>query len=472
MRILRSGIQGPRASFLLPLALLAVSFLFLLGAGEAPLRVTVAAPNMDGAPVPETVYGEATLGAGASDEAIKGIKAPSPPEGGPWTLEECIALALKASPALDSAQQGEYGATWSLWEAKNDTGSGDSSKAGNGLIVKDPEQIRSLGLESYSWRIEPQAIGLTPGAKEAALAIADLQKKAAAIRTIITREDVTFKVKDAYFSVLLSEKTLKRAEEMVSKLESNLERNESYSGVGIVRPNVVRESELKLSEAKRALEKLKSDNIVKKGILNILLGRAPEEPIEIADVLSFSPFPLTVDNCLLKALQNNPELLFLRNRAETASKVLNFAENGFYPQFSPKGTKTAEGKSKTAKNSSQSNSSGPIEKSKIQLNQAINDLTIAENELKVKVTEAYQELLSGGADIRSLSDDAKRAEEYVLMIDDYYANQIVTNKDVLEAYDISDKVHYEEILSLYNYNLAWAAMERDLGENILKRMPR
>ncbi|MDR1677459.1 MAG: hypothetical protein LBS44_03605, partial [Deltaproteobacteria bacterium] len=89
---------------------------FLFGCAE-PNRQIISRPLLAPPLDVETIFGEATIGEGRSKEAIKDIKVPALPHAGPLTLEDCLELAPKVSPALDSADQGYVGAMWSRWQS-------------------------------------------------------------------------------------------------------------------------------------------------------------------------------------------------------------------------------------------------------------------------------------------------------------------------------------------------------------------
>ena len=96
-------------------ALLALGLL-LAGCAE-PVRQIVNRPFIDAPVSAETIFGEATIGDNRSMAAIENIKVPDLPSDGPLTLDECLTLAKKVSPSLDTADQAYLGAMWSRWQA-------------------------------------------------------------------------------------------------------------------------------------------------------------------------------------------------------------------------------------------------------------------------------------------------------------------------------------------------------------------
>ena len=53
------------------------------------------------------------------------------------------------------------------------------------------------------------------------------------------------------------------------------------------------------------------------------------------------------------------------------------------------------------------------------------------------------------------------------MVRERYMEQVATNTEVLDAQTRYSNAQYDHYQSLYNYNLAWATLERSLGRQVL-----
>jgi outer membrane protein len=284
-----------------------------------------------------------------------------------------------------------------------------------------------------------------------------MESSAASLRTKLAQEKLTYKVKKAYFAVQAAEKSLKVAKDAESVFSEHAEKTKSLFEVGIISLDYLG-AELRFSEAARDLKMREKDLKVLKANLNILLGRAPEEPIQLEEEQVYSPFPLSLNDVTEKALGNNPKVLLARTQAEIASARVNLANKSKEPQ----------GKSKSGPNEKAEN----LLMSKIRLNRAVNNLSMADGELQQKVFSLYQDLTLAASKIEALDADLKISETYSDYLKNSFDAGAATSGDFCKAQDTYAKVQYDRIEALYDYNLAWAALERTVGEPILKKRAR
>jgi outer membrane protein TolC len=101
------------------------------------------------------------------------------------------------------------------------------------------------------------------------------------------------------------------------------------------------------------------------------------------------------------------------------------------------------------------------------LNQAIDSLTLLEDSIKLQITSNFQNLLSAGRNIDTSAKAVVAAAEDLRMVTERYEQQVATNTEVLDAQTRYSEAQYEHFSALYNYNLAWAAIERTLGQRVL-----
>jgi outer membrane protein len=111
-------------------------------------------------------------------------------------------------------------------------------------------------------------------------------------------------------------------------------------------------------------------------------------------------------------------------------------------------------------------SKAEVEKSKVLLNQAVDALTSLEDNTKLEVTSNYQNLISAGRNIDVSAKAVTSAAEDLRMVTERYQEQVATNTDVLDAQTRYSEAQYDHFQALYNYNLAWAAIERTLGRRV------
>ncbi|MDR2354537.1 MAG: TolC family protein [Deltaproteobacteria bacterium] len=450
------------------------------------MRHTIPKPFLENPPAPETIFGEATLGSSASPAAINTIQAPPLPHTGSLSLDDCLTLALKVSPTLDSAQQQQLSAMWSEWQAK--TAFLPTGTMSYGYTRYDHDQITSLtlGHQQFTWQTQITQPLFTGGRTLANYLLSQLGVEAATIQTTQTRENLLLAVKQAYFSILATEKALAVAKASVVNLSSHLSVAQNFFDVGMVPRNQVLEAEVELANAQQEETNQTRNLVVNIARLNILLRQPLETSLKIQDNLRYSVFPLTLDRCLELGLSNNPEILLGKNQVEAGAKNVDLARADLYPQISLAYTLASTGNTAKAYGGWQQNSSSwniaavasinfwewgrtlaNIEKNKILLNQAIDSLTSLEDNLKLEITSNYQSLLSAGRNIDTSAKAVVAAAENLRMATERYQEQVATNTEVLDAQTRYSQAQYEHFAALYNYNLAWAALERSLGQRVI-----
>jgi outer membrane protein TolC len=272
-------------------ASLVLALLLVLPGCAEPVRQVISRPVIDAPVSVDTIFGEATLGEGRSAEAIGQLAAPQTPNG-PLTLDQCLEIARKVSPAIDSADQGYAGAVWSRWKAITDflpTASTRYAVTHTG----DPNPA-TYGHDSWSWGVTVSQPIFTGGLNTAKYLLSQLGIAAADIQKIQAREDLKLGVKQAYYGILASEKALAVAKTSVVNLSSHLNVARNFFEVGMVPQNQVLQAEVELAKDQQEETTQERNLIVNKARLNILLRRPVDSPISVKDELRQDRFPLTM----------------------------------------------------------------------------------------------------------------------------------------------------------------------------------
>jgi len=463
----------------------------LIAAGCADTsRTHIATPPVAESPSPATIFGEATLVPGNNPKAD--LQIPVTPDRA-MTLNECLELAQRVSPDIDSADQSRMGAMWTRWQAITaflPTGSTSYSAT----RYNDMEQTNrssifgASGRTQYVWNGQVSQSLFAGGKNVSNYLLSQLGVAAADMQKIQAREDLLLSVKQAYYSILATQKALDVAKTSVVNLQSHLNVAQNFFEVGMVPKNQVLEAEVELAKAVQEQTTLNRDLVVAKARLNILLRQQVENPIKVVDILKYTPFPMSMNDCLDTGLADSPELKLGRNQVEVAAKNIDVARSGYYPQLDLVYTHSSMGNSARAHGgwATNGNDSGwqmaamatfnfwewgrtkaEVEKSKVELNRSINSLTRLEDNTKLEITTNYQNLLSAGKNIDVSAKAVVSAAEDLRMVNERYLEQVATNTEVLDAQTRYSNAQYDHYQALYSYNLAWATLERSLGRQVL-----
>jgi len=470
--------------------LASAALLAALAAGCAdPARQKIGLPLLASVPEPQTIFGQATLTRAGDPEAPP---PPPPVPDKPLTLDECLDIASKVSPNLDSADQAQLGALWSRWQSitaflptagaeykaiRNYNGQPDTISSMLGWPQKDPYS------NQYSWQVGVSQPVFAGGRNVANLLLAQLGVAEADIKRTQAREDLSLEVKQVYFGILAIEKALDVAKTSVVNLKSHLNVAQNFYDVGMAPKNQVLEADVTLAKAVQQANDLERDLMVSKARLNILLRRPVDAPVAVVDNLRHNEFPLTLLQCLELGLTDRPELKLGRNQVEASAKRVDLARSDLYPTVGMTYVNTSSGDTPRAAPQNGAvnwnvaavaswnfwewgRTKAEVEKSKVDLNRSVNALTSLEDETKLKVTSDYQSLVSNSLNIEVAAKAVGSAAEDLRMVNERYLEQVATNTEVLDAQTRYSQVQYDYYNALYNYNLAWATLERSLGRSV------
>ncbi len=476
-----------RFTLWLGLAGLGLTLSMVPGCAESA-RTKISLPPAAEAPTPQTIFGEATLSPQGDPAAPLNI--PAAPNRA-LTLPECISMAERVSPILDSADQSQVGAMWTRWQAitaflptasTNYAATKYNDMAATGSHVLTGNGGHTL----YSWQAQVTQPIFTGGRNRANYLLSQLGVTAADIQKTQAREDLILSVKQAYYSILATEKALDVAKTSVVNLQSHLNVAQNFFDVGMVPKNQVLEAEVELAKAVQEETALNRDLVVAKARLNIFLRQPVENPISVVDTLVYTPFPLTMEQCLNTSLAESPEMRLGRNQVEVSTKNVDVARSGYYPEIGVTYTNNSIGNSGRAHGGWSTDDASwnvaavatfnfwewgrvkaDVEKSKVELNRSLNSLTSLEDNTKLEVTSNYQSLLSAGKNIDVSAKAVVSAAEDLRMVNERYLEQVATNTEVLDSQTRYSQAQYNHYQALYNYNLAWATLERSLGRQVL-----
>jgi len=145
--------------------------------------------------------------------------------------------------------------------------------------------------------------------------------------------EITNKVKNAYYSFFLIDKSIKVTEENKTILENFLEIARTRYAVGKGIQQDVMKAEVERSRMLEKLVMLKQQKTTVIAQLNTFLDREPTAPLEGRPEVTFTPFTLDPEKIRASSLEDHPLMQrtkFLQNKAELAHRL---ALKEFYPDF-------------------------------------------------------------------------------------------------------------------------------------------
>ena len=122
--------------------------------------------------------------------------------------------------------------------------------------------------------------------------IASLGLDVAEIKQQLTRQNIILDAKNAYFSILKTQKLLDVAQITVKQITAQKDVAENMYQVGMSPLNDLLQSQVQLANAKQALITAQNNLAIAKSQFNTLLIRPVNAPVAIVDILDYKPFPL------------------------------------------------------------------------------------------------------------------------------------------------------------------------------------
>jgi len=279
-------------------------------------------------------------------------------EGRPFTLEDCVNLALernagvrKAELAVDAAQATVLG-TWSglLPHVNASFASGRFIQGDRirkmdvpvgydpttGQVIYEQRQIVQKGVErnSHYARLSVAQNLFDWGRSLNILQQARSRQEAAELAFIAARQAVVLDVYTKYFALLKAVKLLEVYQEALQSAEEQLKRTQSMFELGAVAQGDVYKARVTVGEAKINVISQENEVRAAKGNLNVAMGRDPEAELAVVEVeTTETPFPHTREQVVEIALANNPELRELRHSLEAARLGVRAAKLAYLPTF-------------------------------------------------------------------------------------------------------------------------------------------
>ena len=299
--------------------------------------------------------------------------------------------------------------------------------------------------------------------------------------------EVIKEVKVAYFRILLSKKYLMVAEEAVEQLKSHENDAEKFYKQGIIPYNDLLKSKVALADGIQKRVQAESNVHLAISTFNTILRLDINEIIEVEDILSFKPFNYKLDEAIEIALRKRPELKALRFSLKNADYSIKLAKSRYYPQLTLVGDYQRTGQDIDASKNDYTNShnesimlmlewpffewgktKADVAKYKFEKKALEEELKGLEDKIKLEVKKAYLDLNVARKNIETAKQSLTQAKENYRITDLQYKQQMTTSTEVLDARTLLTQAQVNYYNALYGYNIAYAELERAMGERAIK----
>jgi len=148
-----------------------------------------------------------------------------------------------------------------------------------------------------------------------------------------SQHTTVFNAKAAFYGCLLTKSFVKVAEEAVEVAEKHYKNVKSLFEVGMASKFDLLRSEVEVANLKPQLIKARNNLKIAELRLKMLLGLDLSQPVEIKGDITYEPFEPDQEECLIKALQNRPEISQLKYQKQMAGEMLKLARASSLPSL-------------------------------------------------------------------------------------------------------------------------------------------
>ncbi len=313
--------------------------------------------------------------------------------------------------------------------------------------------------------------------------LAELGLDRAEVSAKLTRQNVILDAKNAFFSVLKTQKLLDVAQQTVASIASQKEVSENFYKVGLSPLNDLLQSQVQLANAKQQLTTAQNNLEIARTQFNTVLRRPVNSPVSLVDALDYSSFQEELDGCLDIAQKNRLEIQVADLDIAVAEKQVKLTEKDYFPSVDLKGTYARTGDDWGAHGGEgitdsagwnvlataswdfwQWGRTGYDRKEKlVRLSQSKYRKAEVLDNINLEVKQSYLRTKEAEQNIVTIEKAVEQAKENLRITEEQYKEQVATQTDVLVAQTLLTQTMTNYFNALYDFKIAHAVLMRALG---------
>lgn len=302
-----------------------------------------------------TIAGAAALLMATAAGAQERFSPQASPQAPILTLDEAIAAALAANPALaaeaaaaraaEEAVRESRSARWPRLEV-----SADYSRTTHPVLVfgnllsqeRFSQENFDVGflnepdpLSNYRARVSIMQPLWAGGRIAGGIEGAERQAEAAAALRERARQELVFRVVDRYTGAVVADRAVSVRQESLKTAERNVELTRDRFETGLAVESDALQAQVRESEARAALASAEKDSAVARAALDLEMGRDPGAPLRLPETLTVDEAvePAPLEELVARAVETRPDLAAAQARVEAARAALGRARAGRLPEL-------------------------------------------------------------------------------------------------------------------------------------------
>jgi outer membrane protein TolC len=351
---------------------------------------------------------------------------------------------------------------------------------GGGSGVK----INTAHSETNHWEINLIQPVFTGFGLTAQLNISKMDRKIAEYRLEETRLNVVRDVQHTFLQTLLGERLLQVAGDNVKSLDVHRQNAEAQYQQGLTAQNDVLKAQVALAQAQQQERSTAKQLVMLRSRLNQLLDLDLQTRLDLSEEDIEPHTAAALAELYARAEKRRPEYLVLETSIRQSEEGVTAAKSRYYPRVSLFGQYFREGEDFLAETNEFTNNENGAVGVRVDWNLFEGGKTKAEamewryrqasleeqrgelkQQIRLQVEDAYEQLKVANANIETARTALEQAEENERMTSLQYREQLVIFLEVLNAQVFVAQSRADYYQALYGYQIAWADLERAVGED-------
>ncbi|MGE5854955.1 MAG: TolC family protein [Syntrophaceae bacterium] len=408
------------------------------------------------------------------------------------TLEESIAIALRQSVSIQSAKEGVLASEARRKEAAtgflpklSTTYNYTYNDPASYIKQPPPSPISTITVgtqDNYLWSLDVRQPVFAGGRIKANYDVNSLGADASRQEELGTIQDIVLEVKRGYFTILKAKRLVGVAKQSVEQFTAQRDLAKNFYEVGLVPRNDYLQAEVRLADSTQSLIRAENSLEVARSRFNTVLRRPIGAPVDVVDILDYTPYESAFEECLKTAFENRPEIQVYSLRAEQAGKKVKIVESEFYPSVNLVGSYQRYGERADLNGSPYRDPENwtvaamaswdlwewgrtkyARDASVSQERQAQNALMNVKDQVSLEVKSAWLNVKEAEKLIEVSLKAIEQAEENYRINQERYREQVARSTDVLDALTLLTFARATWSNALSDYRIALSGLERATG---------
>jgi outer membrane protein len=293
------------------------------------------------------------------------------------------------------------------------------------------------------------------------------------------QQSVVFDVINAYLNQLLAQEQVRVTRAAVAMTQADLDRARAKEQQGLAVASDVLSAQAQLAQAKENLIRAQNGVAISQAALNVAMGVPEDAPTKTegklaAVSISVGPLP----SLQQQALKQRPDYHEAQLQAEKAGNSVSLARKEFLPRIDMMGSWEQDNQTFAARGGNNwlagatltfNIFNGGARRAHIAASKAYQRRAEAmrsqmESAVRLQVREAFLNLNAARQRVEVSRDSAAQAEESLRILRNRYDAGLATIMDVLRAETMRTSAQNNHLNAVYDYRLAFAALELATGE--------